>query len=278
MEHLLPSQSQLNNLTMADMGSYRAQITLETSSSISDYVLRIFRRLRKLQVDNHYVLSGNRTCEIHLTCSVENPHDSASFTWYHLGKQISPSRELNITINLNPKNPSEQIYTCLAENPVSNLSTSVSVQRYCKGFTKEKTEHLSIILIVIVVPVICIVIFTYLLLWMKRKGIFCFCTQRTFHPVEPTGTIEYASVSPENTVYAQVSHPIKKTEIPRTVKGNDSTTIYCTVQQPKSESISSRATALDSIIQVAEIPQNLGMTYLQIHRREQKIRKLGVLV
>ncbi|XP_037681500.1 SLAM family member 6 isoform X1 [Choloepus didactylus] len=167
-----PSYSlQLSNLTMADTGFYGAQITSKSSTTVSYYTLRIFRRLRKLQIDNHYVHFGNGTCEIHLTCSVENTNDSVSFTWHHLGKQISPSRELNITISLNPKNSSEHNYTCMAENPVSNLIISVSDQMYCKdnSFSKEKNQQLHIIWIMTVVPVICIMCW---LLWKKRKGRF----------------------------------------------------------------------------------------------------------
>ncbi|XP_037681502.1 SLAM family member 6 isoform X3 [Choloepus didactylus] len=243
-----PSYSlQLSNLTMADTGFYGAQITSKSSTTVSYYTLRIFRRLRKLQIDNHYVHFGNGTCEIHLTCSVENTNDSVSFTWHHLGKQISPSRELNITISLNPKNSSEHNYTCMAENPVSNLIISVSDQMYCKdnSFSKEKNQQLHIIWIMTVVPVICIMCW---LLWKKRKGVFHFSTQQAQCP-EPPRTMEYASVSPGNTLYAQVYHPKKKTKIPKTMKKNESTTIYSTVQHCKeSKSISSRATALDNII------------------------------
>ncbi|XP_037681501.1 SLAM family member 6 isoform X2 [Choloepus didactylus] len=244
-----PSYSlQLSNLTMADTGFYGAQITSKSSTTVSYYTLRIFRRLRKLQIDNHYVHFGNGTCEIHLTCSVENTNDSVSFTWHHLGKQISPSRELNITISLNPKNSSEHNYTCMAENPVSNLIISVSDQMYCKdnSFSKEKNQQLHIIWIMTVVPVICIMCW---LLWKKRKGVFHFSTQQAQCPAEPPRTMEYASVSPGNTLYAQVYHPKKKTKIPKTMKKNESTTIYSTVQHCKeSKSISSRATALDNII------------------------------
>ncbi|XP_004448462.1 SLAM family member 6 isoform X2 [Dasypus novemcinctus] len=237
---------QLTNLKMTDIGSYGGQINSETSSTISYYTLKIFRRLRNLQVDSHYVLSENRTCEIHLTCSVENPNDSVSFTWHHLGKQTSSSGELNITISLNSKNPGEQNYTCMAENPVSNLSISVSTQGYCKGSLKEENQYLATMWIMIVVPVICIVICVWWPLWKKRIGVFRFSTQPTQYP-EPTGTIECASASPGNTVYAQINHPNKKTEISK--KKNDSATIYFTVQQPKERNpVSSRATALDNII------------------------------
>ncbi|XP_008563409.1 PREDICTED: SLAM family member 6-like, partial [Galeopterus variegatus] len=87
-------------------------------------------QLRNMQVTNDTQLSENRTCKIHLTCSVENPNDIVSLRW-----QVSENTsvcEPNLTISWTPENSSEQSYTCIAENPVSNLSFSVSAQRLCE--------------------------------------------------------------------------------------------------------------------------------------------------
>ncbi|KAF6293767.1 SLAM family member 6 [Rhinolophus ferrumequinum] len=140
---------QIKNLTMADTGLYRAQITTMTSSVISDYSLRIFRRLRNLQVANYMQLYENGTCEIHLTCSVENPNDHVSFRWQVSGNILL--EEANFTIFSDPKTSSEQTYYCIAENPVSNLSFSFSVQSPCKGVFNEKNQHLKIIWITVTI-------------------------------------------------------------------------------------------------------------------------------
>ncbi|EPY89016.1 hypothetical protein CB1_000141009 [Camelus ferus] len=87
-------------------------------------------RLRNLQVVTHIERPSNVTCEIHLTCSVENPND-VIFRWQISGKTLL--REANLTISWDPKNDSEETYTCIAENPVSNSSFSVPVQSLCKG-------------------------------------------------------------------------------------------------------------------------------------------------
>lgn len=106
-------------------------------------------RLRNLQVANYMQLYENGTCEIHLTCSVENPNDHVSFRWHVSGNILL--EEANFTIFWDPKTSSEQTYYCIAENPVSNLSFSFSVQSPCKGVFNEKNQHLKIIWITVTI-------------------------------------------------------------------------------------------------------------------------------
>ncbi|KAM7054973.1 SLAM family member 6 isoform 4-T7 [Molossus nigricans] len=181
---------QINNLTMADSGPYRAQITTTTSSEISNYSLEIFRRLRKLQVANRTQLLENGTCEIYLACSVENLNDHISLWWQVPGN--TTLEEANLTISWNPKNSNEQTYTCIANNTVSNASFSLSTQSLCKD---------------------------------------SFSTQQTQSSVETRRNSEYALASTETTVYAQVTHPNMRTEIPIPVENSDFSTIYSTVHQ-----------------------------------------------
>lgn len=87
-------------------------------------------RLRNLRITNHTRLSEIGTCEIHLTCSVENSNDSL-LRWHVVGN--TSINEANLTVSWDPRNSSDQKYTCIAENPVSNISFSVSTQSLCKG-------------------------------------------------------------------------------------------------------------------------------------------------
>ncbi|XP_070323721.1 SLAM family member 6 isoform X8 [Odocoileus virginianus] len=204
---------QLNNLTMADAGHYRAQITTSTSFLYTDYNLQIFRRLSNLQVAYHTKLSENSTCEIQLTCSVENPNDNVSFRWEVAGNTFHS--EANLSVAWNPKSLSEETYTCIAENPVSNLSSSVSDKSVCKGF-------------------------------------FQFSTQQTQCP-ETVSNLEYASFSSGNTVYARVTHSNREAEISKPVKNNDSNTIYSEVHHPQERKpIYSRTTAHHNVMQTHE--------------------------
>lgn len=88
-------------------------------------------RLKNLQVASDTQLFENGTCEIQLTCFVKNPDDHVSFRWQTTESTIL--EEANLTISWDPKNSSEETYTCIAKNPVSNLSFSLSVQSLCKG-------------------------------------------------------------------------------------------------------------------------------------------------
>ncbi|KAM9690578.1 SLAM family member 6 isoform 8-T9 [Dama dama] len=228
---------QLNNLTMADAGHYRAQITTSTSSLYTDYNLQIFRRLRNLQVAHHTKLSENSTCEIQLACSVENPNDNVSFRWEVAGNPFHS--EANLSVSWNPNSLSEVTYTCIAENPVSNLSSSVSDKSVCKGVINGKNEYLDIRWIIIVVVLTCF---------------FQFSTQQTQCPAETVSNLEYASFSSGNTVYVQVTHSNREAEISKLVKNNDSNTIYSEVHHPQERKpIYSRTTAHNNVIHTSPL-------------------------
>ncbi|XP_034865835.1 SLAM family member 6 isoform X2 [Mirounga angustirostris] len=243
---------QLSNLATADAGLYCAQITTQTSTEFSYYTLQVFRRLRNLQIANHTWLSEIGTCEIHLTCSVENSNDTF-LRWQVVGNTFI--NEANLTISWDPRNSSEQKFTCVAENTVSNISFSVSTQSLCEGVLNMKNHpDTKWIIIVVVVTLICIVITVGLLVWRKKDclwktGIFHFSTPQTQSPAETIRNLDYVSVSPGNTVYACVTHPNRQTNILTPVKSSDFSTIYSTVHQYKERiPISSRTAALDNVI------------------------------
>ncbi|XP_039102321.1 SLAM family member 6 isoform X2 [Hyaena hyaena] len=201
---------QLSNLTMADAGSYHAQITTQNSTVFSSYTLRIFRRLKNLEVANHMWLSKNGTCEIHLTCSVDNMNDNNLLRWEVAGNVTI--HEANLTLSWDPRESGEEEYTCVAENPVTKLSFSVST-------------------------------------WSLCKGIFHFSAQQTQSSAENMRNLEYVSISSGNTVYAQVTHPNRETNNPTLMKSTDSSTIYSVIHQfNENKPISPRTTALGNVI------------------------------
>ncbi|XP_072864321.1 SLAM family member 6 isoform X2 [Chlorocebus sabaeus] len=236
----------LSNLEMEDTGSYGAQITTETSVKLSSYTLRIFRQLRNIQVNNYSQLFQNRTCEIHLTCSVEDADDNVSFRWEALGSTLSS--EPNITTSWDPRISGEQDYTCIAENAVSNLSFSVSAQKLCGDVKIQYTDTKMILFVVFGICIVTGFIIMLLLVLRKRRDSLPLSTQRTQGP-ESAGNIEYISVSPvNNTVYASVTHSNRETEISTPIE-NATVTIYSTVNHSKeSKPTFSRATALDNVV------------------------------
>ncbi|KAL6088670.1 hypothetical protein STEG23_010204, partial [Scotinomys teguina] len=226
--HITQSYSlQVSNLTMTDTGLYTAQITREDSApDFFTYTLRVFERLSNLEVTNHTHLFENGTCEIHLTCIVENPNHTVSIGWQASGS-IS-LREPNLTVSWDPKNSSDQSYTCQAENAVSNLSVSVSAQSLCTGvLTKENLYWTK--MSVAIVSLLLIAVFICIYIWKNRTGSLSLASH---HPDFSQNT-DTPGV-PGNTVYAQVTHPIQEMEIPKSIK-NDSMTIYSIVNHSRQD-------------------------------------------
>lgn len=232
---------QLNNLTMADTGSYTAQITTEdTEPTIFRYTLRVFERLSNLEIANHTLLLENGTCQMYLACTVKNSNQTVSFEWQTTGN-IS-LREPNVTISWDPRNSSNQTYICRAENAVSNLSVSVSTQSLCKDLTNQPwtkaqlTAIISIPMIIIIPISVCMCIY----LWKRRRGSLPLTRQ---HP--DSSQSSDTPGSPGNTVYAQVSHPMQEMKIQNPIK-NDSMTIYSIVNHSR-EPVSPRLNTLKDI-------------------------------
>lgn len=168
---------QLSNLTMADTGSYSAQITTEDAEpTVFKYTLSVFERLSSLEVANHTLLLDNGTCQMHLACLVKNPNRTVSVEWQATGNDISLG-EPNVTISWDPRNSSDQTYICRAENAVSNLSVSVSTQSLCKGIltnTHWNTVWLAVTISISMGILILIFVCVGRYVW-KRRGKFFFC-------------------------------------------------------------------------------------------------------
>lgn len=232
---------QLNNLTMADTGSYIAQITTEdTERTVFRYTLRVFERLSNLEIANHTLLLENGTCQMHLACIVKNSNQTVSVEWQTTGN-IS-LREPNVTLSWDPRNSSDQTYICRAENAVSNLSVSVSTQSLCKDLTNRPWTKAQLTTIISIATVVIILIFACVCkyLWKRRRG-FLPLTRQNPDSSQSSDT----PGSPGNTVYAQVSHPKQEMKIQNPIK-NDSMTIYSIVNHSR-EPISPRLNTLKDI-------------------------------
>nr|XP_023419510.1 SLAM family member 6 [Cavia porcellus] len=159
-----------SNLTRKDSGPYRAQInTLTFETLFFDFALRVFERLHNLQVSHHIQLSGNGTCEIHLTCYVENPDDSVSFEW-QLSENIFLN-ETNLTVSWDSKDSRDQSYVCTAKNSVSNVSFPVSAKNLCKDILTKDNLHWKN-LTWIIICVILIITFILMIICKKKTGKF----------------------------------------------------------------------------------------------------------
>ncbi|XP_014635334.1 PREDICTED: SLAM family member 6-like [Ceratotherium simum simum] len=125
---------QLNNLTMADAGSYSVQIVTSTSSVFSSYTLRIFRQLRRPQIAVDSVISENGTCHATLRCSVEEGGENVIYRWTSMGPGAIVSQEGSILSDSWIPDDLDRNYTCTAMNPVSNSTSSlIFVKQLCAG-------------------------------------------------------------------------------------------------------------------------------------------------
>ncbi|XP_051003886.1 SLAM family member 6 [Acomys russatus] len=214
----------LRNLTMADTGQYSVQITTEDSKPVVfSYTLRVFERLSNLEVTNHTLLFENGTCQMHLACIVENPNSTVSVGWQASGN-ISLGGP-NLTISWDPKNSSDQNYTCRAENAISNLSVSVSAQSLCKGILTNLYWNPQWLIITAIIIAVLVGVVIYVC--MKRRGFLPLASQHADYPRNTD-----APGSPGNTVYAQVIRPMQEMESSKSIK-NDSMTIYSIVNQAR---------------------------------------------
>ncbi|XP_028641561.1 SLAM family member 6 isoform X2 [Grammomys surdaster] len=233
---------QLNNLTLADTGSYTAQVTTEdTEPTIFRYTLKVFERLSNLEIANHTLLLENGTCQIHLVCIVKNPNQTVSIDWQATGNIFLG--EPNVTISWDPRNSGDQTYICRAENAVSNLSVSVSTQSLCEDVLTNphwNTVWFKIIISIIIAIIVLIFVCVGICVWKRRRGSLPLTSQ---HPDSSQNTDTPGS--PGNTVYAQVTRPMQELKIPKPIK-NDSMTIYSIVNHSR-EPVSPRLNTLKDV-------------------------------
>ncbi|XP_030896133.1 SLAM family member 5 isoform X2 [Leptonychotes weddellii] len=122
---------EISNLRMEDSGIYKADINTKTLEGMITttrrYSLQVFRRLGKPKITQSLMTSVNSTCNVTLTCSVEEEEENVTYSW-------SPPGEAGNVVRIfwTPDNQ-ELTYTCTAWNPVSNSSDSISAQQLCAG-------------------------------------------------------------------------------------------------------------------------------------------------
>ncbi|XP_021537504.1 SLAM family member 5 [Neomonachus schauinslandi] len=120
---------EISNLRMEDSGIYKADINTKTLEGMITttrrYSLQVFRRLGKPKITQSLMTSVNSTCNVTLTCSVEEEEENVTYSW-------SPPGEAGNVVQIfwTPDNQ-ELTYTCTAWNPVSNSSDSISAQQLC---------------------------------------------------------------------------------------------------------------------------------------------------
>ncbi|KAF6292604.1 CD84 molecule [Rhinolophus ferrumequinum] len=137
---------EISNLRMEDAGIYKADINIKTpemkefTTITRSYNLQVYRKLGKPKITQSLMTSVNSTCNVTLTCSVEKEEKNVIYSWSPLGEEGSV-----LQIFQTPENQ-ELIYTCTAQNPVSNNSDSISGQQLCSGIAMGlHTRHVGLL-------------------------------------------------------------------------------------------------------------------------------------
>ncbi|KAM5237518.1 SLAM family member 5 [Ctenodactylus gundi] len=126
----------LSNLRMEDAGDYKADINIKADTTTKTsprtitkhFHLGVYRRLGKPKITQSLMTSENSTCNVTLTCSVDEEEKNVTYTW------STQKSENNVLQVLQTPENKDMIYTCTASNPVSNNSSSISAQQLCAGF------------------------------------------------------------------------------------------------------------------------------------------------
>lgn len=205
----------IRNLRMEDAGTYKADINEENREKTITkiYHLQIYSRLAKPKITKSSIPSLNNTCNVTLTCSVEEEEKNVMYSW-------SPSgEESNVLQIFHSPMDQKLTYTCTASNPVSNNSDSVTVQQPCTDSPSFHPYHgvlpggLAALSLLMLIPVVALLFHLY-----KRrraddvsKKIIYSAVSRNAHLTEsriydeiPQSTMLSRTEEPVTTIYSSV--------------------------------------------------------------------------
>ncbi|XP_054844749.1 SLAM family member 5-like [Eublepharis macularius] len=128
---------QISNLTQDDPATYRAQIGEDGET----FRLKVYKHLLEsdleAQCENGSLGGGNYTLQ--LNCSAGKWGDGVTYTWTSTGKTIESSSQ----VVLSDFQESDTNYTCIAKNPVSSASKTISIKQACEGTMEFPDVHTS---------------------------------------------------------------------------------------------------------------------------------------
>uniref|UniRef100_K7F871 Ig-like domain-containing protein n=1 Tax=Pelodiscus sinensis TaxID=13735 RepID=K7F871_PELSI len=126
---------QISGLRAEDTGTYSAQITMATGTvHRQNFTLRVYKRLAESDITVTPVLGSvntvNGTCSITLNCTVQGAGEDVNCTWNQTEAStvISTGPSIHISHRLGDEGAS---VTCMARNPVSSSSKSISLKEVC---------------------------------------------------------------------------------------------------------------------------------------------------
>ncbi|XP_063295501.1 SLAM family member 9-like [Pelobates fuscus] len=226
-----------------DQGVYMANIFFEKKKEVIQcYKVTLYRKLSNSDIEIHYNASRSGPCEVTLTCMVNVPDVTITWTYYNGAK----TEEMDHTTQVNYMNINVS-HTCTATNLVSRASRTIIPQTFCET-EKRNLWHIwiSAILCLVMLCAACAI-----LIWFYKK--------RKYHsgkkPENPISGKETRRFQPSDDNYCEINN-LKVLH-----KKKESEMVYSTVSQPLKKSPLSRRQDVD---RMAPEYDTIKMSYVQV--------------
>ncbi|XP_031692546.1 SLAM family member 8-like [Oncorhynchus kisutch] len=132
----------IRDLTLNNSGVYQLDI-FNTHKTSQRFYLTVYAPVPLPQVrkipQGDFLDSSSEKGSCSVVCSVENRRDM-TLSWYRGEKRLnqtsSPDLSTNLSLPLEIKLQDNNIYSCVAANPVSNQTTKLNIETLCLQFVE----------------------------------------------------------------------------------------------------------------------------------------------
>uniref|UniRef100_A0A8C5K3B4 Lymphocyte antigen 9 n=1 Tax=Jaculus jaculus TaxID=51337 RepID=A0A8C5K3B4_JACJA len=226
----------ISRLEMEDAGTYHAYVCSEASevTSVRHITLLIYKRLKKPTVVPSPMHTKDGSCEINLTCSVDDGGNNVTYTWTPVQKgavMIQRGPHLKVSWKSGDSHPN---FTCTANNPVSNSSSQFLSWTICSGPEWNKSLWIGLLLAISILLLLGICAVS---IWkQKRQWRFLRSASTTDHTIYTSVSQRYEKLNtpPKTTRHwsrpatdtssdsnATTEEEDERTELPSAVNGRD---------------------------------------------------------
>uniref|UniRef100_A0A8C3IVM5 Ig-like domain-containing protein n=1 Tax=Chrysemys picta bellii TaxID=8478 RepID=A0A8C3IVM5_CHRPI len=125
----------ISNLSVLDRGIYRAQINTEFTTTVTEYLLRVYKRVSVPDIQMVSKTLGNESCTMNLSCTVKSG-DNVTYSW-NCSKGNTSQHPYNDNFLHLFFTPGEGSFSCkcTARNKISVRCSPSSVASLCRSVT-----------------------------------------------------------------------------------------------------------------------------------------------
>ncbi|XP_042167709.1 uncharacterized protein LOC112231748 [Oncorhynchus tshawytscha] len=182
----------IRNLTLNNSGVYQLDI-FNTHKTSQRFYLTVYAPVPLPQVkkipEGDFLDSSSEKGSCSVVCSVENRRDM-TLSWYRGEKRLnqtsSPDLSTNLSLPLEIKLQDNNIYSCVAANPVSNQTTKLNIETLCLQFGESDPNLITIVVIVLGIGLMLFIVICCI--W-KRKYIKGCCVSTSGSPEEEDSVV-----------------------------------------------------------------------------------------